>query len=259
MGMTDMLPADWPGSTKEEKSVETLLIFGGPVKTLGSGKVGGYLVQFGDAAKTDLTGDYFTADTDFDVEFPGVTAVYYNHALDANLKSRKLGKGELTPDEVGVWVEAQLQLRDDYEKAIYKMADEGKLGWSSGTAAHLVERERVGTSQAIRRWPLGLDASLTPTPAEPRNAAFSLKSWIREIDPEEETEPANIFECMTERDIEKWLREAGHMRRDARDLIHQIKTLSQREASDDDIDDSLNASRQAYARVLEARLKTGVL
>jgi len=67
-------------------------------------------------------------------------------------------------------------MRDEYEKFIYQMAEKGKLGWSSGTAGHLVEEERKGNAVWIKSWPLGLDASLTPTPAEPRNTAQPLKS-----------------------------------------------------------------------------------
>jgi len=96
-----------------------------------------------------------------------------------------LGTADLRPDDVGVWVEAQLELRDDYERNIYEMAKAGKLGWSSGTAAHLVEREPAGKAQRVTAWPLGLDASLTPTPAEPRTQAVPLKSLVQP-DPEVE-------------------------------------------------------------------------
>lgn len=156
-----------------------VLAFGGHVKALGDGRVGGYLVRFGDADDTDLEGDYFTAQTDFDIDWndSAKSATYYNHGLDPVLKRRKLTTGMLKRDDVGVWVEAQLQMRDEYERAIYKLAEQNKLGWSSGTAPHLVERKAVDGANEIVRWPLGLDASLTPTPAEHRNAVVSLKSW----------------------------------------------------------------------------------
>lgn len=32
----------------------------------------------------------------------------------------------------------------------------------------------------LMHWPLGLDASLTPTPAEPRNTVVALKAWVPE-------------------------------------------------------------------------------
>ena len=39
-------------------------VVGGAVKALGDGKIGGYLVRFTDMQSPDLTGDYFTADTE---------------------------------------------------------------------------------------------------------------------------------------------------------------------------------------------------
>lgn len=151
---------------------EILVYMGGAVKALDGGKVAGYLIRYSSADEKDLTGDYFTSETDYGDALK--TAVLYQHGLDKTVKRRKIGSGELSKDEVGIWIEAQLNLRDEYEKAIYELAQTGKLGWSSGTAGHLVEREAGGKMIA---WPLGLDASLTPTPAEPRNGAVSLKSW----------------------------------------------------------------------------------
>ena len=121
--------------------------------------------------------DFFNQTTDYALDAqPTKTAVYYQHGLDPVLKRRRLGQGELHTDAVGVWIEAQLNMRDEYERAVYEMAKAGKLGWSSGTAAHLVEREARGKAMWIKSWPLGLDASLTPTPAEPRTRAIPLKS-----------------------------------------------------------------------------------
>ena len=158
----------------DDKNTETLVWFGDEVKALGEGKIGGYLVRFSDASTPDLEGDYFDAETDFG-ELK-TSPVYYQHGLDRSLKTRRLGSATLKTDEFGVWAETQLEMRDEYEKFIYEMAEAGKMGWSSGTASHLVEREPVGKAWHIKHWPLGIDASLTPTPAEPRNAAIPLKS-----------------------------------------------------------------------------------
>jgi len=138
-------------------------------------------VLFGDATKTDLVGDFYTAETDFDIEDGDKTTVYYHHGLDATLGKRKLGRGYLKIDEVGVWADAQLKLRDEYEKHIWKMIQEGKMGWSSGVPAHLVEREPVGDAMHFTLWPLGKDASLTPIPAEPRTQAVALKAYVAEL------------------------------------------------------------------------------
>ena len=153
----------------------TLIFQGSEVKALDdSGKIGGYLVVFSGPEDPDLTGDFFTAETDFGSIKN--TALLFNHGMDAVLKNRVLGSGEWKIDDVGVWVEGILNMRDDYEKALYNLAKQGKLGWSSGTASHLVEREKKGSSHWIKSWPLGIDASLTPTPAEPRTKAVELKA-----------------------------------------------------------------------------------
>ena len=166
-------------------ATDTLVLFGGAVKALGDGKVGGYLVSFSDSDAPDLVGDFFTASTDYDVEdWPSAkSAVYYSHGQDATLGARKLSTASMKIDDAGVWVEAQLAMRDEYEQMVYQMAKDGKLGWSSGTAAHLVQRKSApNDTWEITRWPLGLDASLTPIPAEPRNSAVtSLKSLITDL------------------------------------------------------------------------------
>jgi len=157
---------------------DRLICRGSEVKALGAGRVGGYLVLFGDAETPDASSfaDYFTPETEFDIQDGAKSAVYYRHALDASL-DRKLTDASMKVDDVGVWVEGQLNLRDRYEKAVYGMAEAKKLGWSSGTASHLVKREKQDNgAHKIIRWPLGLDASLTPDPAEPRTQAIALKS-----------------------------------------------------------------------------------
>lgn len=155
---------------------ETIITYGGEVKALGDGKIGGYLVRYSTASDPDATGDFFTPETDFGEAEK--SPVYYHHGMDKKIGLRVIGETPLKKDDFGVWAETQLQLRDEYEKFIYSLAEAGKLGWSSGTAGHLVERKPAGKAQRITRWPLGLDASLTPTPAEFRNVAVSLKSLI---------------------------------------------------------------------------------
>lgn len=158
---------------------DTLVVFGSEIKALGNGKVGGYLVRFTDAAHPDLENDFFTKDTDFDTSDGDSITIYYNHGFDPVLKTRKLGKGIIAIQDIGIWVEAQLAMRDDYEKAIYAMAEKGKLGWSSGTLGYLVEREPDEKAMWVKSWPLGKDASLTPTPAAGPilTAVQPLKSW----------------------------------------------------------------------------------
>lgn len=147
---------------------------GGEVKALDdNGKIGGYLIRYGTDSDPDLTGDYFTAETDLGEgdKLP----VLYHHGFDKQLGKRKLGVAHTHKDDIGVWAEAQLQMRDEYEKTIFELVKQGKMGWSSGAAAHVVEREHTGKAAWIKQWYMA-EASLTPTPAEYRNTVVSIKA-----------------------------------------------------------------------------------
>lgn len=158
---------------------DTLIAYGGAVKALGDGKIGGYLVAFTGPDRPDLTGEYFTKDTDFDIEDGDKATVYYNHGEDPTLGYRKFGRATIKIDDVGVWAEMQMKIRDEYERMIYSMAEAGKLGWSSGSLPHLVELVPTEGAKWIKRWPIGKDASLTPTPAAGLvlTAIQPLKTW----------------------------------------------------------------------------------
>lgn len=162
---------------------ELLVTFGGEVKALGNGHFGGYLVRFSSADDPDLAGDFFTKATDFGIEDGHKTPVYFNHRLPMKTKDgqwvtvkQKIGEGAMKVDDVGVLVDAIVWNRDNYEKAIVAAGKKKKLGWSSGTASHLVDSEPVGKARFLKTWPLGFDSSLTPYPCEPCNDAIPSKS-----------------------------------------------------------------------------------
>ncbi len=174
------------------KSIDDELVyFGDAVKAVqlenGGIKLGGYLVRFGSPNATDLAGDYFTKSTDFGDATDSRT--YFNHRLPVKLKKHNvqvqykepLPKATLKRDEVGVFAEVVIAARNEYEKTIGELGLAGKLAWSSGTASHLVDRKAIknGVTEIIS-WPLGLDASLTPTPAEFRtsNQVMPIKSLL---------------------------------------------------------------------------------
>ncbi len=173
----EWVAANYPDAeTKRlEPPLGNVIFFGSEVKALGEGKVGGFLVQYSEHKDPDLVRDFFDAKSDLDIENGERLSVYYDHGLDATLKNRKIGRGAVEYKDAGLWLEAQLDRRDAYEAYVYKMAEEGKLGWSSGPAQHLVRREPVGKSMHITHWPIK-EASLTPMPAEFRNGVVMLKS-----------------------------------------------------------------------------------
>ena len=142
------------------------------------GYVKGYLVRFGDTKTADLEGDYFTKATDYG--FPMSEGkrvplnVYYHHGMDAQVGKKSIGTGYIKMDDTGLWYEAQLDMADEYGSMIAKLCKQGKMGFSSGAAGHLVERKSMGSAAEITRWPIA-EASITPTPAEYRNTVKSLK------------------------------------------------------------------------------------
>jgi HK97 family phage major capsid protein len=155
---------------------DTPIFVGGEIKALDdNGRVGGYLVRFSTEADPDLTGDYFTKETDFG-EF-GRLPLLYHHGMDAKIGKRRIGTANNHMDDAGIWAEAQLELRDEYEKYIFELAKAGKLGYSSGAAAHTVDRAEGNKAAHIKQWYMA-EASLTPTPAEYRNTVMPIKSLV---------------------------------------------------------------------------------
>jgi hypothetical protein len=126
-----------------------------------------------------------TVPADFQM-VPGMKSpIFFHHGLDKFVGVKRLGEAILDRDGGGVQVDPDrtlINLDDVDGRKTYERAERGELGWSSGTAAHLVKRTRMATKSGfahhIDYWPLGLDASLTPNPAEKRNVAVAIKSMI---------------------------------------------------------------------------------
>jgi phage head maturation protease len=183
------------------------------------GYVKGYLVRFGDTKTADLEGDYFTKTTDYG--FPMESGkrvplnVYYHHGMDQMVGKKSIGTGYIKMDDTGLWYEAQLDLADEYGSMIAKLCKQGKMGFSSGAAAHLVERKSMGTAAEITRWPIA-EASITPTPAEYRNSVKSLEEYygMGEMEDEEMTP-----EPMPEQSPEEYAAEIFKMAES--DLVHE--------------------------------------
>lgn len=167
----------WKPMKSENVEADTLIAYGSEIKAAKDGSVGGYLVMFGTPETADFDGDFFTENTDFGFTGEIKTPVYYHHGLDGALKLRRLETdATIGIDKAGVWIKAQLALRDEYEQAINDLLiKRQKAGWSSGTASHLVARKSVGNAKEVTRWHLGLDASITPTPNDWRQV-IPLKS-----------------------------------------------------------------------------------
>lgn len=235
-----MMRALYANENKSEDDMEneSLTYYGGAVKALGGGKIGGHLILF-TPNSPDLQGDYFTKDTDFFLENGETRPILYRHGAHPVIKSRKLGRATLTVDDVGVFLEGELNLRDNYEKAIYKLAEMGKLGWSSGSMGHLVTKKPNGKSLEIVSWPIG-EASLTPNPVEGRTAAIPLKSleemeilddYIKELEQVEQDEQFSIdgipaIKAFCEAVAPMSLKDGSHRSESAADAAKEFITIT---------------------------------
>lgn len=174
---------------------DLLTFLGGAVKMTDAGTAGplkmeGRLVVFSGPDSPDLTGDYFTKETDFGVLSDlGETTVsaYYNHGMDPVVGRERIGAVKLTLGDEGVWAEYQIERRKEYLRKLAEAAAAdpvlkaaGGLGQSSGALAHTFDaEERTGPDGSRARWIKGWtigEGSPTPTPAEPRTSVVPLKS-----------------------------------------------------------------------------------
>jgi len=234
-----------------------MVYFGDAVKALGEGKVGGYLVRWGGDGDVDLTGDYFTKETDLGISEGDRLPVYFEHGYDPVIKSRRLGRGQIERfDDIGVWFEAQLELRDEYERKIYELAEAGKLGWSSQAGGSLVAKESGLGGTRIATWPLA-EATLTKSPAEYRNTAIPMKS----IYPEAETPEATTHEeeIMAEEikssppiDVEALVKEAAEKAIKAYEEAQPKIKGGYAEVVEDETDRSLKANPFTAAEFFQA-------
>jgi HK97 family phage major capsid protein len=159
------------------KGSETMISVGSSVKALGNGRIGGHLVVWGDPTQKDFYGDYFKTSTYLGAHDGNGMDVAINHrvalrtgdpAIDGELKALadRLLKAPMQTkrDAVGVFAETVCDMADEYEAAVYHLAEAGKLKWSAGAAPHLVDRDEDG---GLKMFVIS-EGSLTPIPAEPR-------------------------------------------------------------------------------------------
>lgn len=119
--------------------------------------------------------EFFTKNTDFMWdEFPLTWArpELFDHGQDGTVKHVGVGFADkIEIDDVGIWVQGHINRRSRYAQHVKRLLDEGALGWSSGSVAHLAKRSRTVKGQ-IDVWPI-VEFSLTPVPAMPEGTEIS--------------------------------------------------------------------------------------
>jgi len=127
--------------------------------------VGGYLLLWGDEARVDLQGDYFTKATELWMDkYPTVPALFH-HGLDQDVGMAVMGKRtSYKADDTGVWVEDWLDKSNKYWALVKPLLEAEALYYSPGSAPHLVKREDDGR---LKSFPV-VEDTLTPVPAQHR-------------------------------------------------------------------------------------------
>jgi hypothetical protein len=177
------------------------------------------------------------------------------------LKRRKLGIASIDMRDAGVWLEAQLNLRDDYEKAVYQLVEKNKAGWSSGAAGHLSGRKKGSKATEIVEWGLA-EASITVRPADATNRAVALKSYksvaLAEVDSVDGDEnPAKSFaQNSLATVLSKHIDDRVDDGRPKESIIKSLARessldVSQVEEIIDDTRRATDANLKAFARVLD--------
>ena len=150
-------------------------------------------MPFGDADASRMR-DIFTAETNFGRAMKSGSDLLYFHGLPeipTSLKSADaprqanpladtvIGEAEYKSTDAGVWMTGQLNLGNEYEAKVWEMVKAGKLGLSTGTAAHRARRvaNADGITHTIKSWPID-EVSLTPIPAHPRTSVYAIKSLL---------------------------------------------------------------------------------
>ena len=158
---------------------EGMASFGDTIKAMTSGDntltVAAYGIRYGSEAERDMQGEWFAPDTDYGPGGGNGVVTMFHHGIPLKAELTELARRTFAPvkavaDNVGIFVEAVLDLADEYQAAIAKLVQAGKLRWSSGTAAHLIDVDQA--SGKIKRWH-PIEFSYTPAAAEPRLPAIA--------------------------------------------------------------------------------------
>ena len=183
-----------------------VVFYGGAIKALSENVIGGFIALFTTKKDPDLEKEFFTKATDFYLDEGARPRVLYHHGLDPELGKTKLGNATIKALDEGLWAEvdfsdedpevvkwgkAQIAKRKKYIGMVKKLAKAGQLGWSIGSAPHLVERKAHGDDVfEFTAFP-AVEVSLSPVPIEPRTSALSIKAYGDELEEaSDDREPA---------------------------------------------------------------------
>jgi len=150
----------------------TLVSFGGAVKSLGRRGFSGLAIIFN---SIDRTGESFSPAVNMELKGRSSLPTYWRHSLDEKIGNQKLADAAFQVTPEGLHVEGEFLRFGGFEKDLMSAIDQGLLGFSTGSASHLVRTKQRGSFTEIVAWPV-VDLSLTETPCEPKARVQPLKS-----------------------------------------------------------------------------------
>lgn len=162
--------------------------------------VAGYAVVFGGA---DLHGEYFTPETDFELDWIPTKKLLYDHGMSGHVKGvlGSIPLESITQDDIGLFIEAEIDKSHRYAEAVLRLVKGGMLGFSSGTIPQLMARDE-DTPGKIVKWPIA-EVSLTATPAEPRTlGVVEIKQLAKYYDQLQEWVPTEELEETASKTVE---------------------------------------------------------
>lgn len=224
---------------------------GGALKFLEDGNtIGGYLISFTDSDNRDLDNEYFNKNTDLSTPhgFVGLPLLFH-HGLDSKLKDIPIGtvsKAEI--DEFGVWAEAILNEREQYERFVAEWYAEkeapmsvemyekhvdfiknliagGKMGYSSGANPNTAYIDEDGW---IAEWKT-FEASATHTPAEAHLTRLTTLKSIADLFPTEAVEHTDTSEGIEDVNVSKGDNTADDNNKsdlEDKDTLHMLEEMN---------------------------------
>src|SRR5688500_13304128 len=163
----------------------TVVTAGSAVKALGGGRFAGYGGLYTSADDTDRQNEYFHRACDFDLADRHSVPAMYHHGLDPTFKGRKLARAIPHEDDAGVYFETRLVATDEPTERLIDAGNRGLLAFSSGSAAHLVQKKTMPNgARRIDVWPI-VELSLCPQDwaVEPRAKVVALKTFAIDMVP----------------------------------------------------------------------------
>lgn len=136
-----------------------------------------YAVLFSSEDKKDMHGTWFDDQTHYYLDWYRERPWLYHHGIRpqqlVETRSQRIGTWKETgEDDVGIFVEGELDLRHKYEEAIRQLLDDEVLYPSSGTIGYLM---RVARNGHVEDWPIA-EVSSTVAPSDFRGRPISKAS-----------------------------------------------------------------------------------